>query len=106
MPTTLTATKIYVTICPLNQEYENPRWDTVPVYRFSNGAVMVLDESVPDWFFNSMDDFEPNGLDVVESWVVSDETEDFTKDALKAWVQKAIECYNNDAGTAKILELL
>ena len=67
---------------------------------------MVLGETTPDWFFDSMDDYQPNGNDVVESWVVSDETSDFTKDDLRASVKQSIAYYDNDAGTSKILELL
>ena len=102
----ITATKLYITTAPLNQEYEKPKFNTFPVYRFSNGAVMVLGESVPDWFFDSMDQFQPNGLDVVESWAVSDETEDFTEEDLREWVQRSIDYYGHADGTAKILELL
>ena len=104
-PEMFTATKIYVTTAPLNQS-EKPEFNTFPVYQFENGAIMVLSESVPDWFFDCIDEFQPNGLDVVESWAVSDETEDFTEEDLKDWMQKSIDYYGHADGTAKILELL
>lgn len=111
MLTTFTATRLYVTtITNQKNKYEMPKSDTFPVYQFSNGAIMVLGQcGEPNRFFDSIEEFEPNGTHVVDNWADYKETEDFAKEDLKYLVKRSIpyyKYYSQANKTAKILELL
>lgn len=79
---TITAKEILVTCYEVRYQYdeinniETELEDeyTVEVYEFPNGTILVPGTDTHDWFFISMDEFEPNGTDRLGGWQYTGDT--------------------------------
>lgn len=84
----------------LEEEY------TVKVYEFSNGTIMVPGTNTHDWFFTSINEFEPNGTDFFRDWRYTGDTLDFElKELIEAAYGSRSE-FGDDPAINQLLELV
>jgi len=76
------------------------------VLQFHNGLVAVPSDTTHDWYFESADDIEPCGTDVVDSIEETGETVFWTKAELRRSVGGSISEFGVDSAPSNWKELL
>ena len=107
----MNAQKLVVTANALNPELDedaiNTGEYTFPVWEFENGVILVPSETTNDYFFNSREEIEANGLDVVVSVEATGEYIEWSIEE----IDEAIAGYQDEFGAtdddiAKMKELI
>ena len=99
---TITAKVLLIT-----NRYDDSEGETYSfkAYEFANGAILIPGESTNDWFFDSRDEYEPNGTDVNESIEETGETTTFFTDKLAHSIEGSESEFGYEVG-AKVRELV
>ena len=106
----MNAKKLIVTAKALNPELDGNIVDageyTFPVWEFENGAILVPCESTNDYFFNSRNEIEANGNDIINSVEETDEEIQWTTEEIKEAITASESEFGSSDDDAKIKELI
>lgn len=104
---TLSANVLAVTVqdlAPSNEAGDHCTYD-FEVFEFSNGLVQVVGETTNDWFFQSIDEIEPNGTGIVEKIENTGRTVEIQSDELLKSIQGSIKEFGSDSVPSNHFEL-
>lgn len=88
-----------------NRDSENKQQYRVNLHEFANGAILVEGDFNADWFFDSRDEYEPNGNDICVEIEETGEYSDWTKEELKQSIADSESNYSYSVG-AKVRSLI
>lgn len=77
---------------------------TFKAFEFENGVVLIPGDTSCDWFFDSREKYQPNGLDKVVEITDTDDTKEFSIDELKEIIKGSESEFDYKAGE-KVLAL-
>ena len=101
------ATKLIVTA----QETDSATLSTsstynFPVWEFENGLILVPSDSTNDWFFESRDEIEANGLAEIVEVEETETTSDWSVEDLNDAIEGSQSEFGEDSVPAIALELI
>lgn len=100
------AKKITVHTVELNPEGDEHGKRTESAYLLPNGAVMVPGETCNDWFFGSIEEYEPCGSSIVKEVEVSEEVSRFDLKTLRQSVIGSAREFGEDSIPQSVIELV
>lgn len=103
----ITAKQLVVTARELNVN-EPGECDSYTFYcwELPNGMVWIQSETTNDWFFDSRDEIEPNGLASTESVEETGETKEFLLKDLESGIHGSIREYGEDSVNLDLIRQL
>lgn len=62
---------------------------TFKAYEFTNGVILIPGESTSDWFFDSREDYQPNGTDSIVRINETDDSKQFSVEELTEIIRQS-----------------
>lgn len=78
---------------------------TFKAYEFDNGVILIPGETSCDWFFDSREEYQPNGTDSLVGVTDTDDTKEFSIEELKEAIRGSESEFSYKVGS-KVLELV
>ena len=75
-------------------------------YLLPNNAVLVVGQSTNDWFFDSMENYQCSGNDIVVDWECTGEIEEWTVSELRRSVIDSANEFGGDSVPSSVIELI